>query len=98
MMNDEGETTLEESTEVDEPTQTLEGQTIHIPKQGEGYSIPDAGTALVSFEKVAEDENGCTIKITDFETEEDDLDSAESTRDQVDMFLNNQNSKAKSYE
>lgn len=68
-------------------TESLEGQTIYVPKQGDDYSIPDQGRAVVSFTKVAEDEGGCTIKITEFEQE--GKEPAESVEEDVNNFLDN---------
>lgn len=75
--------------EVVEPSETggLEGQTVYIPKKGKDYAIPDSGRAIVEFTKVAEDEGGCTIKLTSFEQEE--IEPPEDVEEDVNNFLDN---------
>jgi len=77
------------SEETSEST-PLENQTIFVPKQGEGYSIPGSGRAMVSFQKVSEDEDGCTLKVVNFETEAgEEITEDMDTRDHIDSFLSN---------
>lgn len=76
----------------------LEYQTLFIPKDESGYSVPDSGQAMIDFKKVAEDDEGCTIKVTHFESEggAEDVNEPEEgmdTMDHVDNFLQGQRSK-----
>lgn len=59
-----------EATAATPTTPILEGQSLFIPKDDTGYSVPDAGTAIIEFAKLSEDDSGCTIKVTSFEGEE----------------------------
>lgn len=62
---DEGEPVEGEEVSSDQ----LQGQTLFIPKTGD-YQVPDSGSARIEFRKQEENEEGCFVEVTSFESEE----------------------------
>lgn len=65
--------------------------TLFVPKH-EGYEVPASGQAMIDFKKINEDEEGCTIEVTQFEGQQ--VEEAEDTMDHVDQFLSKEKAKS----